>query len=107
MQLAGYTYLIEELGLSMPPLGLELAIGNKNVDEIRPYGSVRIKLLAKNKKVGTNIYEHLETAINYQGIRLAYLVPIFENLDETLLSDYIKEKPQAINRRCIWYLVFV
>jgi len=104
MQLAGYTYLIEELGLSMPPLGLELAIGNKNVDEIRPYGSVRIKLLAKNKKVGTNVYEHLETAISYQGIRLAYLVPIFDNLDGTLLSDYIKEKPQAINRRCIWYL---
>ena len=104
MQLAGYTYLIEELGLSLPPLGLELAIGNKTIDEIKPYGSVRIKLLARNKKVGTNIYEHLETAINYQGIRLAYLVPIFDKLDEVLLSSYIKEKPQAINRRCIWYL---
>lgn len=104
MQLAGYTYLIEELGLSLPPLGLELAIGNKTIDEIKPFGSVRIKLLAKNKKVGTNIYEHIETAINYQGIRLAYLVPIFKELDESLLTRYIKEKPQAINRRCIWYL---
>lgn len=104
MKLAGYTYLIEELGLSLPPLGLELAIGNKTIDEIKPYGSVRIKLLARNKKVGTNIYEHIETAINYQGIRLAYLVPVFFKLDNTLLSNYIKEKPQAINRRCIWYL---
>lgn len=99
MKLAGYTYLIEELGLSLPPLGLELAIGNNTKDEIRPYGSVRIKVLARNKKVGTNIFEHMETAINYQGIRLAYLVPIFDKLDDTLLSNYIKEKPQAINRR--------
>ena len=49
MELAGYTYLIEELGLSLPPLGLELAIGNKACDEIKPFGSVRIKILAKKK----------------------------------------------------------
>ena len=104
MQLAGYTYLIEELGLSLPPLGLELAVGDKAIDEIKPYGSVRIKLLAKNKKVGSNPFEQIETAINYQGIRLAYLVPIFEKLDDELLSKYIKKKPQAVNRRCIWYL---
>jgi len=104
MKLAGYTYLIEELGLSLPPLGLELAVGDKTKDEIKPYGSVRIKLLAKNKKVGTNVFEHIETAINYQGIRLAYLVPIFEKIDPYQLTNYIKEKPQALNRRCIWYL---
>lgn len=104
MKLAGYTYLVEELGLSVPPLGLELAIGDKTKDEIRNYGSNRIKILGKNKKVGSNIYEHLETAINYQGIRLAFLVPIFEKLDKNDLTKYIKSKPQSVIRRCIWFL---
>lgn len=104
MELAGYTYLIEQLGLSLPPLGLELAIGNKASDEIKPYGLVKIKILAKTKKVGSNVFEHIETAIQYQGIRLAYIVPIFEKLDSNLLANFIKEKPQSINRRCIWFL---
>ena len=104
MELAGYTFLIEELGLSLPPLGLELAIGNKARDEIKPYGPVRIKILAKTKKVGSNILEHIETAIQYQGIRLAYIVPIFEKLNSDHLTEFIKQKPQSVNRRCIWFL---
>ena len=104
MELAGYTYLVEELDISVPPLGLELAVGDSTKDEIKPYGSNKIKLLGKNKKVGSNIYEQIETAINYQGVRLAYLVPIFEKLDESGLEEYILEKPQAIGRRCIWFL---
>ncbi|PCJ35091.1 MAG: hypothetical protein COA75_11985 [Cellvibrionales bacterium] len=104
MKLAGYTYLIEALELSVPRLGLELAVGDKSRDEIRPYGSVRIKLLAKNRKVGSSIFEQLETAITYQGIRLAYLEPIFKKIDQVELTQYIKEKPQAVIRRCIWFL---
>ena len=104
MELAGYTYLVEELDISVPPLGLELAVGDSIKDEIKPYGSNKIKLLGKNKKVCSNIYEQIETAINYQGVRLAYLVPIFEKLDESGLEGYILEKPQAIARRCIWFL---
>ena len=104
MKLAGYTYLVEELGLSVPPLGLDLAVGDSSKEEIKPYGSSRIKLLSKNKNVGSTIYEQIETAINYQGVRFAYLVPIFEKLDESGLAAYILEKPQALPRRCIWFL---
>jgi len=104
VKLAGYTYLVEKLGLSLPPLDLELAVGDKASDEVKPYGSVKIKVLAKTRKVGSNEFEHLETAIQYQGIRLSYLVPIFDKLDTALLTNFISEKPQAINRRCIWYL---
>lgn len=104
MKLAGYTYLIEALELSLAPLDLELAVGTKTTDEITPYGAVKIKLLAKHKKVGSNFYEQIETAISYQGIRLAYLVPIFNKLDADGLTAYIREKPQSTIRRCIWYL---
>lgn len=104
MELAGYTYLIEELGLSLPSLGLELAIGERNKEEIRDYGFSKIKLIPKNKRVGTTTCEHIETAINYQGIRLAYLEPILKSVDVVELTDYIKEKPHAAIRRCIWYL---
>lgn len=104
MKFAGYTFLIEELGLALPPLGMELAVGEKNTDQIKPYGSVKIKLLAKHKKVGNTLPEHIETAIQYQGIRLAYLVPIFDQLDVITLTSFITDKPQSVNRRCIWYL---
>ena len=80
MILAGYTYLVQELDLSLPPLGMELAKGEKSTDEIRPYGAVKIKILAKSKKIGSGVFENIETAINYQGIRLAHLVPIFEKI---------------------------
>lgn len=104
MQLAGYTYLIEELGLSLPSLGLELAIGQSDKEEIRDYGFSKIKLIPKTKKVGTTVCEHIETAIKYQGVRLAYLEPILKAIDEAELTSYIKEKPTSAIRRCIWYL---
>lgn len=104
MKLAGYTFLIDELSLALPPIGLELAVGDKNEEEIRPYGSTRIKLLKKSQRVGETPCEHLETAIKYQGIRLAYLVPIFEKLVEADITAHILQKPQATINRCIWYL---
>jgi len=104
MELAGYTRLIEELGLALPPLGVELAVGHKSVDEVKPYGAVKIRLLAKHKKVGSTLPEHIETAIHYQGIRLAYLVPIFQKIDVEALTSFVKDRPQSVSRRCIWYL---
>jgi Fic family protein len=104
MKLAGYTYLVQELDLSLPPLGMELGQGEKSKDEIRPYGSVKIKILAKSKKTGSDIFENIETAINYQGVRLAYLVPIFEKIDSLGLTLFIKKRPKSVVRRCIWYL---
>jgi len=104
MKLAGYTYLVQELDLSLPPLGMELGQGEKARDETRPYGSVKIKILAKSKKTGSDIFENIETAINYQGVRLAYLVPIFEEIDSLGLTLFIKKRPKSVIRRCIWYL---
>jgi hypothetical protein len=104
MKLAGYSYLTNELELLVPPLGQELAVGDKAQDEVRPYGAGSIKLIAKNKKVGTTTCEHIETAISYQGIRLAYLAPIFKEVKKQELEIYISEKPQAVIRRCIWFL---
>ncbi|MFT6100036.1 MAG: hypothetical protein ACJAYF_002587 [Arenicella sp.] len=104
MKLAGYSYLIEKLGLKVPALKLVLALGDKKHDEIRPYGVSQVKFLAKTKKVGDTLPEHIETAIQHQGVRLQYLVPIFQVLDASELTDFIKEKPMSSVRRCIWYL---
>ena len=53
---------------------------------------------------GSDIFENIETAINYQGVRLAYLVPIFEKIDSLGLTLFIKKRPKSVVRRCIWYL---
>jgi len=81
-----------------------LAVGDKSKDETVPYGNNRLKLLAKHKKVGQTLVEHLETAIKYQGVRLAYLAPIFEKIDPKALTGFVNEKPTSTMRRCIWYL---
>ena len=101
---AGYTKLREELNLLVPPLGMDLAIGGGAQDKIIDYGQNKLKLLAKTKRVGDTIPDHIETAIKYQGIRLAYLAPIFEVIDKKQLVDYVKDKPTSEIRRCIWYL---
>lgn len=104
MKKAGYTFLREELKLMVPPLGMDLAVGTELNDKIIVYGNNNLKVLAKTKKVGNSIVEHIETAIKYQGIRLSYLSPIFEVINVDQLTNYINEKPISEIRRCIWYL---
>ena len=104
MKLAGYSYLVEEFGLKVPELNFVLAIGDKKQDEIKPFGVSTVKFLGKAKKIGETNCDHIETAIQHQGIRLQYLVPIFEKIDVDELTNFIKEKPSSTVRRCIWYL---
>ena len=104
MKLIGYSFLIEEFQLKVPELKLILALGNEKQDYIKPFGTSTIKFLAKTRKVGSTNCDHIETAIQYQGIRLQYLAPIFEKINQDELTSFIKEKPSAQIRRCIWYL---
>ena len=101
---AGYTRLREVLGLLVPPLGMDLALGEDYKDRVITYGHGKLKLLAKTKKIGETIPEHIETAIKHQGIRLSYLVPIFKVINKQELEDYIRARPSSEIRRCIWYL---
>jgi hypothetical protein len=101
---AGYTRLREELDLLVPPLGMDLALGDDYQDKVISYGQGKLKLLAKTKKIGDTVPKHIETAIKHQGIRLSYLVPIFEVINAKELTAYVAEKPTSEIRRCIWYL---
>jgi hypothetical protein len=101
---AGYTRLREELGLLVPPLGMDLALGSDYQDKVISYGQNKLKLLAKTKKIGETIPEHIETAIKHQGIRLSYLAPIFEAISKSELEAYVRARPSSEVRRCIWFL---
>jgi len=91
MQWLGYSYLIRSLEFKVPDLSLELATGKKQ--EIKPYGSkTQVKFLPKEIKA--DLYLHLETAINHQGIRLIYLVPIFNQIKSIELTQFIKQRPK-------------
>lgn len=104
MRKIGYSYLINEFELSVPPLTMHLYQGDNTVDEVRTNGQYKAKILSKRKTIGNSTYDHIEVAINYEGIRLAYLHPLFQVLDETELAAYIKSKPHSTIRRAIWYL---
>lgn len=101
---AGYSRLREELGLLVPPLGMDLALGEEYKDRVISYGQGQLKILAKTKKIGGCVPEYIETAIKHQGIRLSYLAPIFQVIDKSELEGYILERPSSEIRRCIWYL---
>jgi len=100
----GYFYLIEKLELLVPPLSVHYYQGDKSEDEEKDLGQYKVKILAKRKATGATIFDHISTAIKYEGIRLAYLYPIFEVINETELAEYIKEQPNNNTRRAIWYL---
>ncbi len=104
MEDAGYTYLRENLDILVPPLALELKRGTSTIDRTTNYGYGNIKILAKNRKIGTTSSEHIEVAIKYQGINLSYLSAIFQVIDINELTAFIKEQPTSTIRRCIWYI---
>ncbi len=104
MQYAGYTKLIEDLDVLVPPLTRDLATGDSYKDEVLPHGYNDILVLKKTKTVGPTLCDHIGLAIEMQGIRPAYLYPIFQKISEDELVAYISDKPQSTIRRCIWHL---
>ncbi len=104
MRKIGYNFLIEELGLLVPPLSIHYFHGEGTEDEERENGQYKVKILAKRRTIGLGIFENILTAIKYEGIRLAYLYPIFCAIDEVELAKFIKERTSSKTRRAIWYL---
>lgn len=104
MQPLGYTYLMRELDIELPSLGLELYQGKGNKDVFKDLGHTKTKYLAANKKSKISIASQLEVAIKHQGIRLPYIVTVFDKISQEEITEYIAEKPGAKIRRAIWFL---
>lgn len=104
MILLGYTFLIRHFDIELPRLGIELQQGAGNRDEIKDFGSFKVKYLAASKKYKTTVPAQIEVAIKYQGIRLPYLALIFKSIDVAELTAFIAEKPTGKIRRAIWFL---
>lgn len=101
---AGYSYLREVLNLNVPPLSLELKQGNIATEKTIDYGYGRVKVLSNRINVGTSTFDHISTAIKFQGVNLCYLYATFKEIDPCGLAAYILEKQNGETRRCIWYL---
>jgi hypothetical protein len=104
MDYAGYSYLREVLNLNVPPLFLELKQGYSSTEKTIDYGYGHVKVLSNRINVGTSTFDHISTAIKFQGINLCYLYATFKEIDPLELAAYIIEKKNGETRRCIWYL---
>lgn len=104
MKKIGYNFLIEELSLLVPPLSVHYFQGDEAKDEEKENGQYKVKILAKTRITGSSVFDNISTAIKYEGIRLTYLYPVFQNIDKVELANYVKERSNSKTRRAIWYL---
>ncbi|XOV79546.1 MAG: Fic family protein [Aestuariibacter sp.] len=104
MQALGYTYLLQELEIELPKLGIDLYQGKGNKDRIVNYGHTIAKYLAANKSSEISVPAQLEMAIKHQGIRLQYIAMVYDKVDAEELTKFIKKKPTSKIRRAMWFL---
>ncbi|MBN7819335.1 Fic family protein [Bowmanella yangjiangensis] len=104
MQPLGYTYLLQELEIELPKLGIELYQGKGNRDQKVNYGHTVTKYLAANKSSKINVPAQLEMAIKHQGIRLQYIAMVYDKIDVAELTKFVKERQLSKIRRAMWFL---
>jgi hypothetical protein len=105
MRPVGYAFLQEHYELSLPKLDCEYFQGDhaKGIKTINYGASIR-KVLCNRTKIGNTPFDHIKTAINYQGIRLQYLYVIFKTIDEKDLIQQILKTPTSKQARVVWFL---
>mgnify|MGYP001612543179 CR=1 FL=1 len=103
IRLAGYSYLLNKLGLTtMPNWHTSLVsinnthhskLQNGNIEEIYP----------SRYWPGETIGDHLEFAVKYDGVNLSTLKVVFDKANQNEIVNYIKSKPTGKYARRIWF----
>lgn len=101
----GYTYLNQHYQLLLPKLGLEVYQDpTAETETYRAYGATQRKILPGHLKAPSSPYEHMISAIRYQGIRLHFFAAIFERVNVNELTQFIAAAPNSKHNRVLWYL---
>jgi Fic family protein len=97
---AGYAALIVGHGLSVPPPDSLFAIGTKH----RKINKGRWQLLTPRHKPEDTLHGHLTFALKYEGIDLAILSALFDNIDPQEIINIVRSKPTGSYSRRLWFL---
>ena len=101
----GYTYLNQYYNLLLPKLKIEVYQDQQADNEkLISYGASKRKIIPGSRKQAETPFEHMVSAIKYQGIRLHFFAAIFQKVDVDALTAFIADKPNSKYNRVIWYL---
>jgi len=100
---AGYSYLLETLGLTGIPNWHKSSVSNTGNHFSKIQDGKVDEIFRVQYWPGEKIADHLEFALKYDGVNPGLLKRIFENVSQEELVEYIKSKPTGMYSRRIWF----
>jgi len=104
MKKAGFVWLQEELNIHGFELSHESYIGTTDKSELSSSGTVIQTFKSKYDVKDDNVISHLEFALKYDDLNLAFIKEVFNSIKHQTIEDYIKSKPNRKYPRIIGYL---
>lgn len=101
---AGYLKILSDLGIETIPNWHQSKVAKSNVHRVDKTGDQVEEIYPHIYWPGDSIGDHLEFALKYDGVNLAILSLLFQELGETDLLEYIRSKPTGKFARKLWYL---
>ena len=98
--LAGYSYLLSHYDLKTPEPMLLAAIGKKHTK----YQTNAWQVFTPRHAPDNSLDGHLTFALRYEGIDLAILNALFQNIAPSAIEQIVKSKPEGSYARRIWFL---
>lgn len=98
--LAGYAALITGHELSVPTPDYLCAIGAKH----KIFDLGRWHIFTPRHKPEDSLHGHLKFALKYEGIDLAVLKALFEQIKPEAIADIVRSQPTGAYSRRIWFL---
>lgn len=97
---AGYAALIAGHELSVPEPDSLFAIGTKH----KKINKGRWQLLTPRHKPEDTLHGHLTFALKYEGIDLAILSALFDDIDPQEMTHIVRSEPTGSYSRRLWFL---
>jgi Fic family protein len=99
-KLAGYAGLISKYDLRVPLPDLLCAIGEKH----KKYEKDQWRVFTPRHEPEDTLYGHLTFALKHEGIDLAVLKALYDQIDPTEIVDIVQGEPTGAYSRRIWFL---
>lgn len=105
LQPLGYSYLIENYGLSARPLAVRAELDSSvRGRDSRRQGDQQVLVFQPNYKPDDTLAGHLQFALRYEGINLEVLTLLFQHTGNDELEQWLGDKPTSIYARRAGYL---
>ncbi len=98
--LVGYAALIAGKGLSVPAPDYLCAIGTKH----KKYDNGRWRIFTPRHRPADDLHGHLTFALKHEGIDLAVLKSLFEQIEPEAIAEIVRSEPTGAYSRRIWFL---